>query len=74
MNIPGILPGQDENLYQSELNQNMQGALSNNGWTVPNQTTANITTIAPSMPNGTMWYDETSHQLKYIKNGVVTPI
>lgn len=73
MKIPGIFQGQDENLYQTQLNQTMQDSLSDNGWTVPNQSTANITTVAPSMPNGTMWYDETTHQMKYIKNGVVTP-
>lgn len=72
MKVPIYMQGQDDNLYQDELNQTLQDALSDNGWKIPNQTTANITQIAPTMPNGTIWYDSDTNQLKYIKSGVVT--
>ena len=66
MKVPGFLNMQfvqedglltpEMGRYNENLNREMQNALSDNGWTVPQQTTANITTIAPSMPNGTIWY------------------
>lgn len=39
-------------LYESGLNQAMQGALSNNGWTVPALPTTQINTASGSVPNG----------------------
>jgi hypothetical protein len=74
MKIPIYMQGQDDNLYQDELNQALQGGLSDNGWELPNQTTANITQIAPDKPNGTIWYDSDTNQLKAIINGAVTVI
>lgn len=61
-------------LYNDELNQTMQNGLSNNGWTVPQLTTAQITQIATQMPNGTLWYDTDTNQLKGKINGAVTVI
>lgn len=61
-------------LYNDELNQVLQNALSDNGWTVPQLTTAQITAIAPKMPSGTLWYDIDTNQLKGKINGVVTVI
>lgn len=61
-------------LYNDQLNRVMQDGLSDNGWTVPQQTTANITTIAPDMPNGTLWYDTDTNELKGKINGVVVVI
>jgi len=61
-------------LYNDELNQALQNGLSNNGWTVPRLTTAQITLIAPKMPDGTLWYDKDTNQLKGRINGVVTVI
>lgn len=61
-------------LYNDELNQALQRGLSDNGWTVPQLTTAQITEISPDMPNGTIWYDSTTNQLKGKINGVVTVI
>lgn len=61
-------------LYNDELNQALQNGLSDNGWTVPQLTTTQITQIATSMPNGTLWYDSTTNQLKGKINGVVTLI
>lgn len=43
-------------LYNTELNQILRNGLSGNGWTLPTVTQAQLTEIAPSMPNGTAWY------------------
>lgn len=53
-------------LYQSELNQALQNGLSDNGWTVPQITAANLVAIAPSMGDGTIWY-ETDNNLLVVK-------
>jgi hypothetical protein len=44
-------------LYQEELNQVLQTNLSDNGWRVPQISAANLVLIAPSQPDGTIWYD-----------------
>lgn len=46
--------------YHAEVNQTLRTWLSSNGWTMPPLTQAQITTIAPSMPNGSIWYDSTN--------------
>lgn len=51
----------DMQLYNDELNQALQDGLSNNGWTLPIVTKAELAAIAAltgdnEMPNGTMWY------------------
>lgn len=74
MKLPIFVKGNNNDKYQDDLNQTLDGSLSDNGWTFPRLTTAQITAIAPQMPNGTTWYDTDTHELKYIKNGVVTPI
>ena len=46
-------------LFMTLLNQSMLGALSDNGWTFPIKTTAQITALAAGtvLPNGTVWFD-----------------
>lgn len=61
-------------MYNDELNQTMQNGLSDNGWTLPQLTTVQITKISTSMPNGTLWYDKTTDQIKALIAGVVTVI
>lgn len=59
----------DEIIYQQDLNQTLRDGLSNNGWTVPQLTTAQLTvqqilnptnglltTLSAFMPDGTIWY------------------
>lgn len=70
-NIPDYLPGQNARIYNDELNQSLQGSISDNGFAVPNQETSSIVTLSGEMPNGTIWYDETTHEWKGKKNGVV---
>lgn len=72
MKIPIYLAGEKEDpLFQDELNRAMQDSLSDNGWTLPQQTTTNITDVEGDMPNGTMWYDNDTHEAKMKVNGVV---
>ena len=61
-------------MYNDELNQAMQNGLSDNGWTLPQLTTVQITAAAAFMPNGTLWYDITTDQIKALIAGVVTVI
>lgn len=47
--------------YMDELNQALQNGLSDNGWTLPQVTAAQLTEIFAltgdrEMPNGSMWY------------------
>lgn len=62
--IPNYLQGQDQVLYGERLNQSLQESISDNGFVTPSQSTASITNLASIMPNGTLWYDENTNQLK----------
>lgn len=57
-------------LYNDELSQSLQNGLSDNGWTLPLQKTANIAAIAalPTTQLGTMWYDTDTNQFKILTN------
>lgn len=57
--------------YNDDLSQTLIQGLGDDGWTTPQQTTVNIAAIAPSMPNGTLWYDTDTDQLKVLVAGVV---
>lgn len=46
----------------------------NNGLIAPSFTTTEITTLAVSAANGTMWYDTDTNQLKAKVNGAVVVI
>lgn len=84
MNIPPFLNCQyvDERGYLTpaqqifidQMNQLFQMNLSDNGWQLPHQTTANIAQIAPSMKDGTMWYDTDTNEPKMKVAGVVKVI
>jgi hypothetical protein len=53
--------------------QNQFNGISD-GLVVPQKTTIQITALALTAPNGTLWYDITTNQLKALVNGVVTVI
>ncbi len=80
MNLPSYISNPentssgDEN-YNAELNQTLQDGLSDNGWTAPNLTTAQIATIEPQMPNGTIWFNSSLAKLQVkTATGVVETI
>ena len=59
MDIPTYLKSPDyaqQETFMEEMFQTLLDGLSNNGWTVPQATTTFITAIAPTMPDGTIWY------------------
>lgn len=74
MNIPAFSKNQNDDFYQESLSRELQSGLSDNGWTLPQQTTTNITTVSTDMPDGTMWYDTTSNEFKVKVNGSVKTV
>jgi hypothetical protein len=69
--IPNYMKGQDENLYQDELNTALQQNISDNGLVTPSQTTAAITDLALTMRDGTSWVDSDTNELKIKLGGIV---
>ena len=68
MDIPSYVELNDQDIFFEELVQTLQQGLSDNGWTTPQVTNAEltidpvvapdgtITTLAALMPDGTLWY------------------
>ena len=57
-------------LYNDELNNVLRNGLSDNGWTLPQVTQAQLTQIdsftgVDEMPNGTIWYVHDDDSLVY---------
>lgn len=43
-------------LYNDELNRVLRNGLGDTGWTLPVVTQIELTSLAPTMPDGTIWY------------------
>lgn len=68
MNLPTYIKNLDQENYHEELNQTLLQGVSDNGFTIPQITNAQltvnpfilpdgtITTLALGMPDGTVWY------------------
>ena len=69
MDIPTYVEMSDQTIYHQDFNQTLRTGLSDNGWTVPQLTSAQLTTdsvLNPStgqptvlsqlMPDGTIWF------------------
>lgn len=56
MDLPTYIQNENQENYNQELNQTLRDNLSDNGWVVPQITTANLAIIESQMPNGTLWY------------------
>ena len=50
--------------YNDQLNQALRDGLGENGFTVSQLTSANITLAEPDAPNGTLWFDTDLAKLK----------
>ncbi len=70
-------------LYNDELNNVLRNNLSDNGWTLPTVTQAQLTEIGAlpadqALPNGTIWYvhDDTAavHELVVKINGALRKV
>ena len=64
----------DMQIYEDELNQALQNGLSDNGWTLPQITAANLALIAPKMPDGTMWYETDNKEFVVKINGALAKV
>ena len=66
----------NDNLWQSlnALVELVNTFISYNGISVPQFTTAEITALAVTAPNGTFWYDTDTNQIKAKSNGVVVVV
>jgi hypothetical protein len=56
VNIPPYIQCDSQENYNVELNQNLQDNLSDDGFVIPQITTANLALVSSVMPNGTFWY------------------
>jgi hypothetical protein len=74
MDFDTYLLGVDNQNYNEYLAQTLRDGLSDNGWTVPNLTTAEIGSIAamltpsglPLLPIGTIWFNTTLAKLQVL--------
>lgn len=60
--------------YEDILNQSLQNGLSDNGWTMPEITAANLAIIAPDMPNGTFWLETDANEVVIKINGALRKV
>lgn len=74
MNIPSYSTTQNTEYYNDELSQALVDGLSDNGWTLPQQTTSEISDVSSQMPDGTMWYDSTTNEFKVKIDGAVKTV
>lgn len=72
--IPNYMPGQEPRLYNDQMNQALQGSISDNGFVMPSQNSSTIVNLSAVMPNGTIWYDSQTNELKANVNGSVVVI
>jgi hypothetical protein len=64
----------DIQVFLDTFFQTMQNGLSDNGWTLPQQTTVNINALLPIMPNGTLWYNTDTDSIQAKIGGVIKTI
>lgn len=64
----------DMQSYMDLQNQALQNGLSNNGWTLPQVTAAQLVAVQPVMPDGTMWYETDAHEFVIKINGALRKV
>ena len=78
----GFLTSQMQ-MYNDELNNVLRNGLSDNGWTLPSVTQAQLTEIRAlpadqALPNGTIWYvhddDTTVYEVVVLINGALRKV
>lgn len=76
MNLPTYLRGSenDNQSFFEEMFLTLLEGLSNNGWTVPNLTTAQITAVQSQMPVGTLWFNTSVDKLQVKTSGGIETI
>jgi len=73
INDTGFL-SDDARSYEDLLNQALQNGLSDNGWTLPQITAANLVAVEPDMPNGTVWYESDANEVVIKINGALRKV
>lgn len=83
MDFDNYLRGTNEELhnYNEFINQTLRQGLSNDGWTVPALSSAQISTVAalltstglPYLPAGALWYDTTLKKLRFLADRGTSP-
>ncbi len=61
-------------IYNDELNQSLQNGLSDNGWTFPPITAANLAIVSPLMPDGTGWYESDAQVIVFKLGGALRKV
>lgn len=61
-------------MYIDELIQALQNGLSDNGWTFPPISAANLASIQASMPDGTGWYETDAKEIVFKINGALRKV
>lgn len=64
----------DMQSYMDVMNQSLQNGLSDNGWTLPLVTAAQLAEAAPKMRDGTMWYQTDAHEVVIKINGALRKV
>ena len=64
----------DMQIYHDLLSQSLQNGLSDNGWTFPPITAANLTIVAPLMPDGTGWYESDAKVIVFKLGGALRKV
>ncbi len=54
--FPTYIKNDNQENYNEQINQSLRFNLSDDGWKVPQLTSAQIQQIAPSFPDGSLWY------------------
>lgn len=60
--------------YNDLLAQSLEKGLSDNGWTSPPISAANLALIEPSMPDGTFWYESDAQVIVFKINGALRKV
>jgi len=72
--MPNGMLTTDAQNFMTLINQAMQGALSDNGWTFPSVTADELTAAEPNMPDGTGWYENEAHEIVFKINGALRKV
>ena len=69
--IPVYIKEEDEYLYNTLLNIYLRDNVSQNGIVAPSRKTSDITELSNTMPDGTLWYDSDTDEIKVRINGTI---
>ena len=71
MDIPTYLINQGQEQFIEALTQTLRQGVSDNGFNIPNLTTAQIALVAPDMAVGTLWFNSDLKKLQVMTDIVL---